>query len=402
MQVTIWPRDPGTRAIDAPKGGPGGIFFSDLGEIQAVTTSTRLEEGFGGFDTASWTVRMHPGYVGGFFLPRDHIEIIEGGVPLFSGEFSEQELKDRDPKLGNTYTFHARGYAHVLGDYESICYQAITGGDDYSFITNQLATSDTDTTYAWDYARQNGMQVWADPSDLPTGPFGETSLAPKPIKLRDLLTAHVLRAGKWWACWGPILDVFTMPTTPTLLYDQPSTIVAVADTDYYSAVGLYFIKTAPGTSVDQCTVVWGGEDDRTHNIYDRREIVLDMRGLGLQPTADMGDLAQTMYEQVKGRRLLTGSLALVGHDSGLKAANGGAADIEAVRAGDVMKMTEVRDSLGFLMPDGETKFVVGSTQHEWDDDGLRVTITPMGAVPRNFSDVLKDAPLDSTAEVAGA
>jgi hypothetical protein len=278
----------------------------------------------------------------------------------------------------------------------------LPGPDNYSFPTNQLGPSDDDTTYAWDYARGEGMQVYADPTDLPEGPFGETAVAPNPIDVGALLTAHVLRNEQWWAYWGPILDVFDRPETPTLLYDQPSTIVAVADTDYYTDVLLYYVKYSPGTSVDQCDIARGGGDERMLNIFDRRQILLDMRGLGLQSDYAMAAMAQTMYEQVKGRRVLTGSLSLSGSDSGLKAANGGAMDLAAVRSGDVMKLSEVRDSLGFLLPDGETKFVIGSTQHQWDENGVQVTITPMGAVPRNLGEVLKDAPLDSTAEVAGA
>lgn len=403
MQVTVWPRDHGTRAGDAPKGGPGGIFFTDLGVIRSVKTSTRLEEGFGGFDLASWTVKMHPGYVGGFFLPRDHIEIIaDGGAVLFVGEFSEQQLESRDGKDGDVYSFHARGYAHVLGDYTSICEQQIVGPGDYTFPTNQLAASDADTTYAWDRARSVGMQVYADPGDLPTGPFGETAWASEPIILRDLLTAHLLREDHWWACWGPVLEVVTLPTTPGLLYAQPTTMVAAADTDYYSDVGLYYVETSPGTAVDQCAIAWGGNNDRIHNIYDRREILIDMRGLGLQTLADMGAMAQSMYEQVKGRNVLTGSLTL-GPKSGLTAANGGAVDIEAVRSGTMLKLAEIRDSLGFLLPDGETKFVIGKTDYSWSrDDESSLTITPMGAMSRDLGSILQGKPPDSTAAVAGA
>jgi hypothetical protein len=400
VQVTVWPRDPGVRAQDAPKGGTGGIHFTDLGEILSVTTSTRMGEGFGGFDLASWTVRMHPGYVGGFFLPRDHIEIVHGGVTLFEGEYSEQQVDSRDAREGDVYSFHARGYAHVLADYPAVCLQT-TAGPDYEFPTTQLATSDADTTYAWDYARSKGMQVYAAYGDLPIGPYGETAVASSPLPLRDLLTAHLLRADNWWACWGPTLEVVTLPTTPSVLYDQPTTMVAIADTDYYSSVGLYFIHTSPGTSVDQCTIAWGGDDARMLNIFDYRGIVLDMRGLGLQTSTTMLAQAQSMYEQVKGRHLLTGSLTL-GPDSGLAAANGGAVDIETVRAGQMMKLSEIHDSLGFLLPDGDTRFVIGATEHQWSPESEQVTITPMGAVARNLGDVLRAVPPDSASGVAGA
>jgi hypothetical protein len=401
VQVTVWPRDPGTRAQDAPKGGVGGIHFTDLGEILSVTTSTRMGEGFGGFDLAAWTVRMHPGYVGGFFLPRDYIEVTHAGVLLFAGEYSEQQVDSRDAKEGDTYSFHARGYAHVLADYPAVCFQSIVDAPDYEFPTTQLATSDSDTTYAWDYARGKGMQVYAAPGDLPVGPYGETAVAASPMLLRDLLTAHLLRNDNWWACWGPTLEVVTLPTTPTLLYDQPTTLVAIADTDYYSSVGLYYVHTAPGTSVDQCTIAWGGDVARMLNIFDYRGIVLDMRGLGLQSSATMLAQAQSMYEQVKGRYLLTGSLTL-GPDSGLTAANGGVVDIETVRAGQMMKLSEIRDSLGFLLPDGDTRFVVGATEHQWSPEGESVTITPMGSVARNLGDVLRSVPPDSASAVAGA
>lgn len=400
MQVTVWPRDPGTRAVDAPKGGTGGIHFTDLGDILEVNTSTRFEEGFGGFDLASWTVKMAPGYAGGFFLPRDHVEISDGGGLLFSGEYSEQQVADFNE---DTYTFHARGYAHVLNDYEAVATE--TSGTDYSFPTTQLAVSDSDTIYAWERARSVGMQVYADEADLPSGAFGASAVAPEPLKLGTLLTAHLQRNSEWWACWGPELEMFSMPTTPTLLYDQPNTMLAVADTDYYSAVGLYFIRTSPGTSPDQCDIAWGGEESRVLNIFDRREIVLDMRGLGLQTLAAMEDQAQTMYEQVKGRRLLTGTLGPLGEESGLKAANGGGADIRAVRAGvDVVQLVEVRDSIGYLLPEGDSRFTVGRTEFAWSSEGpsSSMTISPMGAVARNLDEVLRATPMESVATVAGS
>lgn len=401
MNVAVWPRDHGTRAQSAPRGGDGAYHFGDFGEIVKVSTSTRLEEGFGGYDLASWTVRMFPGYVGGEFLPRDHVEISHGGAWLFEGEYSEQELVERDPK-GDTYTFHARGYAHVLYDYEAIGSENPDGAPDYAFPTTRLGWSDDDSTWAWERARQAGMQVYADELDLPSGPLGASDVAPEPIKLADVLTAHLLEAGEWWACWGPALQRFTLPTTPALLYDQPNTMVAVADTDYYSHVGVYYAHTAPGTAADQCDIEWAGADARTLNIFDRREVLVDLRGLGIMTSAAALSKATGMYEQVKGRLLLTGSLTLQ-PGSGLKASSGGELDVTVPRAGQMMQLSEVRDSLGFLMPGGTTSFVIGRTQYEWEKSGSQqVTITPMGAVSRNLGEILRGSPPDSTATVAGA
>jgi hypothetical protein len=289
----------------------------------------------------------------------------------------------------------------VLGDYPAVCLQEVVGPGDYSFPTTQLAPSSSDVTYAWLYARNKGMQVYADEMDLPLTPYGETAVAAQPMVLRDLLTAQLLQSGTWWACWGPVLEQFTLPTTPSLLYDQPNTMVAVADTDYYSEVGLYYVKTSPGTSADQCDIAYSTPPDRIHNIYDYRGTVIDMRGLGLQVPADMTARAQAIYEQVKGRLLLTGNLTL-GANSGLKAANGGEFPPEAVHAGMMLQLTEVRDSLGFLLPEGESKFVIGKTEHSWSADGMSATFTPMGAVSRDLGSILQGSPPDSTSAVGGS
>jgi hypothetical protein len=454
VQVTVYPR--GVNRVRAS--GPLGVLFDtysrrvgnpliveQYGELVSVNAGTRYEQGFGGHDLASWTVKPHGGYVGGLMRPGDHVRITKGGGTVFEGEFSEAEPAD-----DGTITLHAKGYAHNLYDYDSIYWHEVLGGDDVYYPTTLLGPpGDTgDTLNGWGYAIQRlGMPINNVVGDVSawTDPFGDSDMATAPIKLGDLVTSVHQEAGERWAVWGRTLVLGADPTTPMWSYSPPAGVVGVADTDYATHVFVWFVSSSlsfvqpwvggtayvtgdvvaydgtwwkaltgstgftpvEGSTWTEVPVAYRKGDfsmvvatDTPEQIsrFDTRTVVVDYRGLGPMSDVRALNLGQQLLDQVKGRFILTGGFT-VAPDSGFCSAGGGVADVAFVRAGEMLKMPGLRTDQGNLMDTDTT--IVGQTSWSWSAAGAEsLQVTPMGSVPRSLSEILKGSPLDAASVVS--
>lgn len=455
VQVTVWPR--GTRRVRAA--GPFGVdydgttrrvgtplFVEQYGKLTAATASTRYEQGFGGHDLASWVVVPHGGYVGGLMRPGDHVKITKGGGTVFEGEFSEAEPGD-----DGTITLHAKGYAYNLYDYDSVYWDAVSGSDDIYYPTTVLGvpTDTTEPLYGWAYAVvELGMPINSVVGD--TSPwlsaFGDSDMSATPVKLADVVTAVHREQGERWAVWGRTLFVGPDETDPTWSYAPPESVVGVADSEYATHVLVWYVDSALSTvqpwlagvaylagqtvsaggtwwtalvnntgvtpvegatwtevavayrKTDFSTVIAVDTPARLAR-FDTRTAYPDYRGLGVMDSVRAQNLAESLLEQVKGRWVLSGGFT-VGPDSGFTSAAGGTADIAFVRAGQVLKLPGLRTDQGNLMDSDTT--IIGKTEWSWSADGAEsLSVTPMGAVARSLSDLLRGVPLDATSVVSG-
>lgn len=403
VQVTVWPRGARRSRTSGPLGIAVGttakrrgtaLFATDIGRLVNVTASTRYEDGFGGHDLASWTIAPLGGYAGGLMRPGDHVRITKGGGTVWEGEFSETR-----PGSDGTVEMHARGYGYSLFDCDAIHWSS-SGA--VSYPTNRLTGgSPPSSYYAWDYAvAEFGLPITQVVGTMPTGAFGATDVAEQPIKLGTLLTAMLREQSKRWAVWGRSLVIAPDTEAPVWRYDSPDGLIGVADTDYRTHVGVWYVAVAPGTSAADWSLEWA-VDDAGLSRFDVATEVVDCRGLGLMTSGRAQTLADTMLAQVRGRFVLSGSFT-VGPRSGFASLAGGAADIAFVRAGRAMRLTNVRTSQGNLLPDAEAA-MIGKTEWSWTAEGEeRLTITPMGAVPRSLSEILRAPSADPTEAVAGA
>ena len=458
VQVTVWPRG----RYRTRSSGPFGISIPDqdrrvgvplyveqYGELVSVEASTRYEPGFGGTDLVSWTVKPHGGYVGGMMRPGDHVRVTKGGGIVCDAEFSETE-----PNGDGTVTLHAKGYAYNLYDYDSIYWKPVVGGDDIYYSTTTLGDpTDTATPlYAWGYAvSELGMPIAKVVGDTSawTVPFGESDMAAGPLKVGDLVTSVHQEQEERWAVWGRALFVGPDETTPKWSYPPPEDVVGVADTDYATHVFVWYVSSdlspvqpwasglsyaagdtvasggtwwkalvsvaaggsAPseGATWTEVPVIYRRSDfsmaravDTAARLarFDTRTAVVDYRGLGAISGARASTLASSLLSQVKGRFVLSGGFT-VGPDSGLTSAAGGVADIAFVWAGDVLRLPGLRTDQGNLMDSDTT--MIGRTEWSWQADGSEsLSITPMGAVPRDLGSILAGSPLDSNAVIAGS
>lgn len=450
MQVTVWPR----AASRVVRSGPLGITWDGsgpvtgtpihntaIGRMTEVEFSTRYEDGFGGHDLAEWTFLPGGGYIGGMFRPGDHVRIVKGGGTCFEGEFSEAVPAD-DGKV----TLKAKGYAYNLNDYDSIFWRQRTGDDVYYPTTRLVGGNLSTSWYGWEYARDIlGMPISQVVGTIPTGNYGgsESTFSAEPLKLDAVMTARCREVGERWAVWGRTLVIAADPSTPMWKYNAPRSVVGVADTDYATHVIVGYISDGPplwnsGTTyainalVEYDGVWWASlqnsntnhppnedsstwwtrtavlrkpndysavtaVDDAGLARFDAKTAFVPMYGLGKMTSADAQTIANNLLSQVKGRFILSGSFTVT-PGSGFTSINGGVADIAFVRAGTMLRLNNLRTSQGNLMPGG-TDVIIGKTDYTWTapdsprgDATESLTITPMGTVPRNLSDILRGVP----------
>jgi hypothetical protein len=439
MQVTVYPRGNARAVYSGPLGIAwdgnarvvgGPIHSQSIGRLESVKFSTRYEEGFGGHDLAEWVITPFGGYVGGLFRPGDHVRIVKGGGVCFEGEFSEAA-----PSEDGKVTLKAKGYAYNLTD------------DDVFYPTNRLVGGNLTTTwYGWEYATDVlGMPISQVVGTIPTGAYGssESTMLNAPTKLAPVLTERLRETGERWAVWGRTLVIAADDLDPLWAYNAPASVVGVADTEYATHAGVWFVADGlPGwnsgttyalndqveygganwTSLQNSNTNHAPDEDgsawwsatpmvRTPNDYsmvwaedavgvqrfDVRTVVADYRGLGLITSSRAQTIANQLLDLVKGRFLYSGSFT-VGPDSGLTSIDGGVADIAFVQAGRALQLNNLRTSQGSLMPDGSV-VMIGKTDYSWTAPASRLakateslTVTPMGAVPRNLGDILRGVP----------
>lgn len=456
MQVTVYPRG-GTRAVQSgplgiPWGGdPAAItspkHMSEVGVLTSVKFSTRYEDGFGGHDLCEWTVEDFGGYVGGMFRPGDHVRVTHGGGVCWEGEYSEAT-----PNEDGSVTMHARGYAYNLLEYDSIYLdQRTLPLTDISYPTTALGTvgDDTEPFYGWTYAiYELGMPIAQVVGSMPFGPVGGDAagiMSPVPVKIGTILTSLLQEVGKRWAVWGRTLVIAEDNMDPLWSFAAPESVVAVADTEYVTDLGVWYVEEGPEewdnltayvagdvvlydggfyealidnsgtTPTDEGTwgqitytfnpqdfnVAWA-RDVAGKKRFDVRTEVVDYRGLGLTGSVWADNMAAQVLAMTKGRWVYTGSFT-VNPSSGFASANGGNAgeQLAFVRASRAVRLKGLRTSQGNLMPDGDV-VMIGRTEYEWErDESESLTITPMGAVPRDVQAALEGKPLDATLVAAG-
>lgn len=458
VQVAVWPRGITRRYAAGPLGETrsGGdtrrvgkpVFMTQVGALESVAVSTRYEDGFGGTDLLSWTVTPHGGFIGGMFRPGDHVRVTSGGGTIGEGEISEVL-----PQGDGTVEFQARGYAYNLGEYNSVAYDESPVVPGYAVAplsvehpsTQLLATAPDQG--GWQYAVETlGMPInqvvgtqtgWTDA-------IGISSVAQRTVTVGQVVTARERLNGRRWAVWGRALVLAADPTSPKWQIDTPEGLVGVADTDYYTHVGVWYRwytpdawlsgttytagdrvsyngawfsalvsgvsttpppddgamwQTLPIVIEDWMTNVHWEIDTANLDRFDTKTIVVDYRGAGLSETTTttVGDVGLSLIEQVKGRFILNGSFT-VGPDSGLKSINGGKAPLAFVQAGAALKLNHLRTTQASLMPD---VVAIGRTEWRWDKDGSEsLTVTPMGAVPRDLGSILGGIPYSDPGGVA--
>lgn len=436
------------------------VFMSQVGELQSVNVSTRYEDGFGGTDLLSWSIQPNGGFVGGMFRPGDHCRVTQGGGIVGEGEISEVL-----PQADGSVEFHARGYAYNLSEYNSVRHDesfvvSISGGTtapaaiEYptTRLVEAVGVGPGVTRSGWEYAVYDlGMPINAvigSQTDWDLALGGKQVATGTPY-LNEIVTERERRNGNRWAVWGRSLTLAPDPTTPMWQIDSPEGLVGVADTDYCTHVGVVYrwwdpiawdnttawlkgnlvsrglngstkwytalvdVTGGTGPGLDTASweetpffiydwmtsTEWAVDTDDNLMRFESRTREVDYRGGESMSGPGAQQVADSLLAQVSGRFILNGSFS-VGPDGELKAYGGGRAPIAFVRAGQGLKLNHLRTTQANLMPDF---VIIGKTEWQWQaDDTESLTITPMGAVPRDLGSILAGIPYNAPSDTAVA
>lgn len=407
-----------------------GIFASDVGKLLSAAYSTVYESGRGGHNLAEWRFQPRGTFVANNFSPRAGVRFAHGGPTVWEGEFSELQFEDN-----GDVSMHARGHCYRLDDMDSIHWQSVPLEPDIYYPTGDLVDG-------WDFAEMEfGLDLTlAAGAVLPTGAPSMGEVSNSPVKLSEVLTAHAQYEGNKWVVWRKELDIVADDTSSPVEFAAPRGVIAVADTDYYTHVYVWYVAQGPANwdvstaYVNGDQVIDGGRRWIAHGggstgvtpvegavwtelpytsteadwsfgsaidtaglaLFDARTIVVDYRGLGKISSSEADSIALGLLEQVKGRFIFTGSLTLTPQ-------SGFPVPLHTFRAGTAVRLLHLRTSMGEFMPYGSNVFIVGRTEYSWNASGEQsLTITPMGAVARNLPDILRGNPRDPGSAMAGA
>jgi hypothetical protein len=376
-----------------------GIFSSDVGTLLDVSYTTTFGPEGGGHDQATWTFAPNGRYVGKNFNPSAHVRIARNGATCWEGEFT-----GATPAGDGKVTMRARGYMHRVKDRDSIYYQSIDGDTDLAFPTNRLffgLAPASDRKYGWEYAEQEfspSIALPDDAEDLLSDSYGDTDAAGKAVKLSEVLSGRLQELGLYWQVWRRqmvFVEDSGLRSSP-LVWTAPEGFVGIAAEDYRTRIGVWYMAAASMGSNELIEWVVDEDMDAEHGgPFDTKTDVVDFRGLGTITQARAQALGQGVLAQVRGRFIFDGSFA-VADDSDFPLW------APKVRAGQAVRLTHLRTSMGTLIPEGENVFVIGDTDYRWsaEDNKGELRITPVGAVPRDLAAILKGEPKDQAGAIA--
>lgn len=195
------------------------------------------------------------------------------------------------------------------------------------------------------------------------------------LTLADLLDAYVKPTGKNWRVdTQGLLSIYDDPTEPVWMVPPGSTILGVADDDYWT--GLVATYLDPVGAYDK---VYASDPNAP---APHRE-----RGVDLTPRGRL----TTVEAQAILDGMLAKGLARTGWTNGIEVASGELrnmgytrAALSAINAGEMVHLPGLRDERGVA---GYTNVVVDETV--WNVSEGRLQLNPVGLAPRDLSSIIE-------------
>lgn len=322
----------------------GGRWLREVGSWGDVEFTTSLR----GSDTAKWTMQSgtHPE------VPRGSpVVLYKGATSLWAGTVTEP----------GTEEFNCAGlWAQAIGA------MALDGSG--------LASWVPDT--AIDAAISRGAVTWTRTSSLSTSAIPNDG---KPISLATLLDTWADTTGVQWKV-GPEGDVSSYTIGGPDWHVAPGVgRLSLADDSFAThLVGWYLVNTTPTYGVvtvgnAAAAAKWG-----------RREEVVDLIPLGVISSGTATTTLTAMLANGAARLNYAEGLELGAGQ--LLNTGGGAAALEVVSAGQVVRIHGIGDETDSSLLTTYTDITLGTTRYV---DGERtVSMTPRGMAPRDLKSVL--------------
>lgn len=339
----------------------GGEWLAFSGQVTDAQWSTRWGSGPCGADIASCNLTPDSSLDARWMRPRAPMEIYdEAGVRRYAGRLLSGAT-------GLPRKIEARGLAHLAADFDAV--------DSSGEPTTNARTAVTQ-------AIARGLP-WSNPTVFPNSSIGVEG-APSMQRLNVLLDQVAASEARRWgvddygrAFWA------TDPTTPTWFLDARDLEIGTADDGLYTRVRARYVSSVDGTTGEPdgwSTVV---RDDLVAQAeYGVIEYGMDLTGLGLISSGAAGGFAESQLAQLTVPQWLSRIAATSGY---LVDGNGQPADLQAVRAGQMVRLFNVPNSLGGLRRELNLNVVLGEVA--WSEASPdEVTLAPVNIAVASVAD----------------
>lgn len=331
-----------------------GVWLGSIGHVSDVAWSSRWGTGPSGPFEASCAVAIEPSNDTTLLRLNRTMEVWrDNGTLAFSGPVVE---------VGRGYprTLHAKGWSRLAADFDSDSLTVSTA------VTNAIA---------------RGLR-WTN-NAFPATVLGD-GINDVPPRLDVLLNQWADMTGNRWGA-NELRQSFvaTDPTAVRWFLDAADLDISVAADGLFTAVRARYVSAVAGTPSEP--TAWGVQTATSavgSGLYGAIEYPMDLTPLGLITSGTALSYATQQLAQLTRPQWLS-SAAVTSRQ--LLNPNGHRADLQAVEAGQVVKLFNVPNRLGGLSDDVDLTVVLGEVSHGANPD--EITIAPLTRAVSNLADL---------------
>ena len=337
-----------------------GTWLKALGHVAGVKWSTRWGPGPCGSDLASCTVVVSTTNDASLLRLARTLEVSEG-VVAFGGVISE---------IGRALprSLNARGWARRAADFEAVDSAGAPTTNPREAVTQAIA---------------DGLP-WTNPNAFDNVSLG-TDGGPTAQRLDALLDNWAITVGKRWGT-----DVYGAafaevdPTAPTWFLDAADLDLGVADDGLFTAVRARYVNSVDGDGNPDGWDVEEVEDATGIAEFGSIWYAMDLTPLGLISGVTAAAYAQSQLDLLTVPQWLS---RIVTTGSRLRTAGDLPAHLPSVRAGQMVRLFNVPNSLGGLRGQLGLDVVLGEVEYDTANP-MQITLAPVGLAVRNLADAL--------------
>lgn len=343
-----------------------GIWLRSLGHVSAVKWSSRWGTGPCGSDVASCAVAVSPTSDSPLLRINQPFEVWEDGVQVFGGVTS-------DPGSGFPWTLNAKGWARRVADFQAV--------DSSGNPTANVQTAATQII-------ANGAPL-SNPSAFPNVTIGVDGDVPSMQGADGLFDTWGATTGnRWGADVSGVLFTATDETEPSYYLDASDLPIGVASDGLFTRVrARYVTSVTDGTADGWDSVV--ADDAAAQDQFEVIEYPMDLTSLGLLTGG--GTTAQAYADQqLAALTIPQWTSRMTTNADRLLTPGGQPAHLRSVRAGQVVRLFNVPNTLGGLRNELALDVVLGEV--EFDTENPReITLAPVNLAVRNVADMAQQA-----------
>ena len=346
----------------------GGTWLHSLGHVSSVKWSTQWGPGPCGSSLASCTLAVDAANDSSLLRLSQTFDVNDG-PKMFGGVLSE---------VGRDFprSLSARGWARRAADFDAVDSSGNPTTNPRTAVTQAIA---------------NGLP-WTNPTAFDNVSLG-TDGAPTTQRLNVLLDNWAVTVGKRWGVdVEGVAFVATDPTTPTWYLDASDLDIGVADDGLYTRVRARYVSSVDGTTGEPNG--WASEvanDAAGQALYGVVEYPMDLTPLGQITAVTAAAYASQQLALLTVPQWLS---RVTTNSSRLLSPGGLPAHLPSVRAGQMVRLFNVPNTLGGLRNELGLDVVLGEVEYDTDNPS-EVTIAPVGLAVRNLADALAQARRDA-------